>query len=97
MTNTDKAKRLKVADWKQLVVRVPPDVHRAFKVRAAEEGKSGAEIVERLIRQYLVGKRNAEKNHLLDRHKKWGLDAVACDNVGQAEAALSDTAKGKKP
>ncbi len=39
---------------KQLVVRVPEEVHRALKVRAAEKGKSVAVIVEGLIREYLV-------------------------------------------
>lgn len=40
--------------WKALTVRVPAEVHRALKVRAAEEGKSVAIIVEGLVRQYLV-------------------------------------------
>ena len=39
---------------KQLVARVPVDVHKAIKIRAAEEGKSVAVIVEKLIREYLV-------------------------------------------
>ena len=43
--------------WKQMTIRIPADVHRALKVRAAEEGRSVAEIVEALIRQYLVGTR----------------------------------------
>jgi hypothetical protein len=38
---------------KQLVAKVPEEVHRALKVRAAEEGKSVAIIVEGLIRHYL--------------------------------------------
>ena len=38
---------------KQLVARVPVEVHRAIKVRAAEEGKSVAVIVEKLIREYI--------------------------------------------
>ena len=41
--------------WKMMTVRVPPEVHRALKIRAAEEGKTVAVIVEGLIRQYLVG------------------------------------------
>lgn len=49
--------RTKTADWKQLVVRIPPDVHHALKVRAAEEGRSIAVLVEGLVRGYLVGKR----------------------------------------
>jgi predicted HicB family RNase H-like nuclease len=39
---------------KQLSAKVPEEVHRALKVRAAEEGKSVAVIVEGLIREYLV-------------------------------------------
>jgi len=39
---------------KQLVARVPVEVHRALKIRAAEEGKSAAVIVEGLIRHYLL-------------------------------------------
>jgi predicted HicB family RNase H-like nuclease len=42
------------ANMKQLVARVPEEVHRALKVRAAEEGKSVAVIVEGLIRAYLT-------------------------------------------
>ena len=42
-------------NMKQLVVRIPEEVHRALKIRAAEEGKTVAVIVEGLIRQYLVG------------------------------------------
>jgi len=41
-------------NMKQLVARIPEEVHRGIKVRAAEEGKSVAVIVEGLIRQYLV-------------------------------------------
>ena len=40
-------------DMKQLVARVPEEVHRAIKIRAAEEGKSVAVIVEGLIREYI--------------------------------------------
>jgi hypothetical protein len=39
---------------KQIVARVPVDVHTAIKVRAAEEGRSVAVIVEGLIRHYLL-------------------------------------------
>jgi len=38
---------------KQLSAKVPEEVHRALKVRAAEEGKSVAVIVEGLIREYV--------------------------------------------
>ena len=41
--------------WKQLTIRVPVEVHRALKVRAAEEGRSLAVIIEGLVREYLVG------------------------------------------
>ena len=41
--------------WKQMTVRVPPEVHRALKIRAAEEGRTVAVIVEDLVRGYLVG------------------------------------------
>lgn len=34
---------------KQLVARVPVEVHKALKIRAAEEGRSVAIIVEGLI------------------------------------------------
>ena len=54
---------------KMLVARVPEEVHKAIKVRSAEEGKSIAVVVEGLIRAYLV------KGDLLDRRKSWGLDA----------------------
>ena len=38
---------------KQLVARIPVEVHKALKIRAAEEGKSVAVIVEGLIREYV--------------------------------------------
>ena len=40
--------------WKQLTIRVPVEVHRALKVRAAEEGRSLAVIIEGLVRGYLA-------------------------------------------
>ena len=40
---------------KMMTVRVSPEVHRALKIRAAEEGRTVAVIVEGLIRRYLVG------------------------------------------
>jgi plasmid stability protein len=39
---------------KQLGARGPEEVHRALKIRAAEEGRSVAVIVEGLIREYLT-------------------------------------------
>jgi plasmid stability protein len=41
---------------KQLTVRVPEEIHRTLKIRAAEEGLPVAVIVEALIRQYLTWK-----------------------------------------
>ena len=38
---------------KQIIARVPVEIHRALKVRAAQEGKSVAVIVEKLVREYL--------------------------------------------
>lgn len=70
---------------KMLVARVPEEVHKALKVRAAEEGKSVAVIVEGLIRAYLV------KGDLLDRRKSWGLDA---EEVG---AGVKEMTRGKRP
>ena len=40
--------------WKQLTVRLPEDVHRALKIHAAEVNSGMAEIIERLVREYLV-------------------------------------------
>ena len=48
-------KRKLKGDWKQLTIRIPQEVHRAVKVRAAEEDRSVAVIVEDLLRGYLVG------------------------------------------
>jgi predicted HicB family RNase H-like nuclease len=40
--------------WKQLTVRLPEEVHRALKIHAAEVNSGMAEIIERLVREYLV-------------------------------------------
>lgn len=40
--------------WKQLTVRLPEDVHRALKIRAAEVNSGMAAIIEGLVREYLV-------------------------------------------
>ena len=61
-TVTHRAKRDKEGDtmkkpkaaWKQLTVRLPEDVHRALKVRVAEEGRNMGEVIEGLVRLYLV-------------------------------------------
>lgn len=50
-----KLKKTVAEDYKQLTVRIPPDLHRALRIRAAEEGKALTIIIEGLIRQYLVG------------------------------------------
>ena len=42
---------------KSLTIRIPEKLHRDLKVRAAEEGRSMAEIVETLLRDYLVPKK----------------------------------------
>ena len=39
---------------KQIVARVPVEVHKAIKIRAAEDGRSVAVIGEKLIREYLT-------------------------------------------
>ena len=44
------------ATLKQLTVRFPVDVHRALKVRVAEDGRSMGEVMEGLARQYVNGK-----------------------------------------
>lgn len=41
-------------NMKQLVVRIPEEVHRALKIKAAEEGKPLTIIIEGLARQYLT-------------------------------------------
>lgn len=46
-------KRKPPSNMKQLVARIPEEVHRALKIRAAEEGKSVVVIVEGLIREYI--------------------------------------------
>ena len=52
---------------KQLTVRVPEEVHRTLKIRAAEEGLPVAVIVEALIRQYLTWKNEVgDKSSLHD-------------------------------
>ena len=40
----------------QLAFYVPKDVHKALKMRAAEDEKTISELVEGLIRRYLVAK-----------------------------------------
>ena len=45
--------------WKQLTIRLPENVHRALKVRVAEEGRNMGDLIEGLVRQYLVGGKKA--------------------------------------
>jgi plasmid stability protein len=45
-------------EQKQLTIRLPADVHKALKIRVAEEDKNMGELVESLIRRYLVGKKS---------------------------------------
>lgn len=40
--------------FRQMTVRLPPDVHRALKIYAAQDGRSMAEIIEELVRQRLA-------------------------------------------
>lgn len=40
--------------YRQMTVRLPPEVHRALKVYAAQDGRSMAEIIEELVRQRLA-------------------------------------------
>jgi len=49
-----KSKLEKGERMKQLTARVPHEVHRALKIRSAEEGRSCAVIVEEALRNYLV-------------------------------------------
>ena len=59
--------KTKPSTMKQLTVRVPEEVHRTLKIRAAEEGLPVAVIVEALIRQYLTWKNEVgDKSSLHD-------------------------------
>lgn len=41
-------------EWKQQTIRIPADVHKALKIKAAEDGRSIAGIIEALVRAWLV-------------------------------------------
>jgi predicted HicB family RNase H-like nuclease len=41
------------ARLKSLTVKIPEKLHKALKVQAAEQGRSMAEVIERLIKAYL--------------------------------------------
>jgi predicted HicB family RNase H-like nuclease len=47
-------------DYKQMTIRIPPDIHKALKMRAAEDEKTISELVEGLIRRYLVAKQRKD-------------------------------------
>lgn len=40
-------------EWKQQTIRIPADVHKALKVKAAQEGKPVAQVIEGLVRAWL--------------------------------------------
>ena len=40
--------------FKTASIRIPDDVHRALKARSGVEGRSMSEIIESLVREYLV-------------------------------------------
>ena len=40
-------------EWKQQTIRIPADVHKALKVKAAQEGKPVAQVIEALVRAWL--------------------------------------------
>lgn len=62
---------------KQLTLRIPVEVHRALKIRAAEEGKSVVVITEGLIRHYLL--------HVSGR---CGKDCIFGDNLNDCSISL---------
>jgi len=47
------------AIYKQLTVRLPVDVHRALKVRVAEQGGNMGGLAAELIRQWLAKEKRA--------------------------------------
>lgn len=44
----------RVSTWPQITARVAPEVARALRIRAAEEGRSRAVIVEEALRRHLA-------------------------------------------
>ena len=68
---------------KQLVAKVPEEVHRALKIRAAEEGRSVAVIVEGLIRHYI-----------LHGSGRCGKDCIFGDNLNDCQVTFP---KGGRP
>jgi len=53
-TKGERIMKTKKDTWKTVIAKVPEEVHRGLKIKAAEEGRSVAVIVEKLIREYLV-------------------------------------------
>jgi predicted HicB family RNase H-like nuclease len=53
-TRSDGYQRVISKDYKQLTIRIPPEVHQAVKVHAAKQGRSMAAVVEDLIIEDLV-------------------------------------------
>jgi plasmid stability protein len=49
-----KAPEERVTTWPQITARIPPEVARALRIRAAEEGRSRAIIVEEALRRHLA-------------------------------------------
>lgn len=43
-----------VRNMKKVSARVPEEVHKAIKIRAAGEGRSVSAIIEGLIQEYLI-------------------------------------------
>lgn len=52
-----KAKARGPARLRQLTLRIPPELHKAVKVAAAQEGRTVAAMLTALMRQHLGGKR----------------------------------------
>jgi hypothetical protein len=52
----------KVKDSKRLTVDVPPDVHRALKVKTAERGTSIAEVVRTLVTEWIEQDQDEKKD-----------------------------------
>lgn len=69
--------KTKKSTWKTVIAKVPEEVHRGLKIKAAEEGKSAAVIVEGLIRHYL-----------LHGSGRCGKDCIFGDNLNDGRVAF---------
>lgn len=58
---SDGYKRSITRDYKQLTIRIPPEVHQAVKITAAKQDRSMAAVVEDLIREELVNESQGGK------------------------------------